>query len=196
MKKQETQALDVKGEIVEKKLVSFEDAIPKPQTLWFKLWKAKQEIEAVKKNAKNPHFKNNYADINALIDAVEPVLLKYNLLLMQPIEEGFVVTRIIDCEDGKSVESSMKLPEISDPQKVGSAVTYFRRYTLQSLLSLQAEDDDANTASQHVKNTKPSIDQARFEKALTAIQEGKTSVDYLRSNFSLTELQDAALKLV
>lgn len=174
----------------------FMDAIPKPQTIWFKLWKAKQEIEAVKKNAKNPHFKNNYADINALIDAVEPVLLKYNLLLMQPIEEGFVVTRIIDCEDGNSVESSMRLPEISDPQKVGSAVTYFRRYTLQSLLSLQAEDDDANTASQHVKNTKPSIDQARFEKALTAIQEGKTSVDYLRTNFSLTELQEAALKLV
>lgn len=179
-----------------KKQDEFTANLPTNNTIWFKLWKAKQEIEAVKKNAKNPHFKNNYADINALIEAVEPVLLKYNLLLMQPIEEGFVVTRIIDCEDGKAVESSMKLPEISDPQKVGSAVTYFRRYTLQSLLSLQAEDDDANTASQHVKNTKPSIDQARFEKALTAIQEGKTSVEYLRSNFSLTELQEAALKLV
>jgi hypothetical protein len=92
--------------------------------------KAKQEIEAVKKNAKNPHFKNNYADINALIEAVEPVLLKYNLILMQPIENGCVVTRIVDCESGDSVESTMRLPEIQDPQRVGSAVTYYRRYTL------------------------------------------------------------------
>jgi hypothetical protein len=64
-----------------KKSEQFEDLLPKPNTIWFKLWKAKQEIEAVKKNAKNPHFKNNYADINALIEAVEPVLLKYNLNL-------------------------------------------------------------------------------------------------------------------
>lgn len=179
-----------------KKQDEFTANLPTNNTIWFKLWKAKQEIEAVKKNAKNPHFKNNYADINALIDAVEPVLLKYNLLLTQPIMDQRVFTIITDCESGKTVESWLMLPEINDPQKLGSAVTYFRRYTLQSLLSLQAEDDDANTASQHVKNTKPSIDQARFEKALTAIQEGKTSVDYLRTNFSLTELQDAALKLV
>ncbi len=174
----------------------FMDAIPKPQTIWFKLWKAKQEIEAVKKNAKNPHFKNNYADINALIEAVEPVLLKYNLLLMQPIESGHVVTRIIDCEDGNSVESSMRLPEINDPQKVGSAVTYFRRYTLQSLLSLQAEDDDAQSASQHVKNTKPSIDNSRFEKAIEAINNGKYSVQMLKDNYTLTQAQESALKLM
>ena len=177
----------------------FMDAIPKPQTIWYKLWKAKQEIEAVKKNAKNPHFKNNYADINALIDAVEPVLLKYNLILLQPIEHGHVVTRIIDCDSGSvyhAVESSMKLPEISDPQKVGSAVTYFRRYTLQSLLSLQAEDDDAQSASQHVKNTKPSIDNSRFEKAIEAINNGKYTVQMLKDNYTLTQAQEEALKLL
>lgn len=179
-----------------KKQETFEDAIPKPQTLWFKLWKAKQQIGAVSKNAKNPHFKNNYADINALTKEVEPILLEYGLLMMQPIVDGYVSTVVMDAESGESISSSMKLPEIQDPQKIGSAITYYRRYTLQSLLCLQTEDDDANTASQTVKNTKPSIDQARFEKALTAIQEGKTSVEYLRTNFSLTELQETALKLM
>ena len=46
----------------------------------------------------------------------------------------------------------MKLPEILDPQKIGSAVTYFRRGTLQSLLSLQAIDDDGQTAAAAPKN--------------------------------------------
>jgi hypothetical protein len=45
----------------------------------------------------------------------------------------------------------MSLPNIQDPQKLGSAITYYRRYTLQSLLGLQAEDDDGNTATKQVK---------------------------------------------
>ena len=66
-----------------------------------KLHKAKQSIKKVAKNAKNPHFKNNYADINALIDEVEPVLLENNLLLLQPIEDGYVFSRIIDIDSGE-----------------------------------------------------------------------------------------------
>jgi hypothetical protein len=182
-----------------KKETSFEDAIPKPQTIWFKLWKAKQEIESVKKNAKNPHFKNNYADINALIEAVEPVLLKYNLILLQPIENGFVFTKIIDCETGESVESSMRLPDIQDPQKIGSACTYFRRYTLQGLLSLQAEDDDANTASHATKTQKPRMEQSRFEKGLEKVDKGEMTADAFKkalSGFQLNELQSKALMLL
>ena len=182
-----------------KKSEQFEDLIPKPNTIWFKLWKAKQEIEAVKKNAKNPHFKNNYADINALIEAVEPVLLKYNLLLMQPIENGCVVTRILDCESGDSVESTMRLPEIQDPQRVGSAVTYYRRYTLQSLMTLQAEDTDAQDVSDYIKKQKPKFPQERFENGLTKVGNGELTADAFKKaleGFELTELQTAAIKLI
>jgi hypothetical protein len=45
------------------------------------------------------------------------------------------------------VEFICPLPETVDAQKAGSAITYFRRYALQSLLALEAEDDDGNTAS-------------------------------------------------
>jgi hypothetical protein len=182
-----------------KKSEQFEDLIPKPNTIWFKLWKAKQEIEAVKKNAKNPHFKNNYADINALIEAVEPVLLKYNLILMQPIENGCVVTRIVDCESGDSVESTMRLPEIQDPQRVGSAVTYYRRYTLQSLMTLQAEDTDAQDVSDYIKKQKPKFPQDRFENGLTKVSNGELTADAFKKaleGFELTELQTAAIKLL
>ena len=111
------------------------------------LLEAKKEIGKVAKNAKNPHFKNTYADVNALIEAVEPILHTHGLLLLQPIIEGKVVTQIIDVESGQSIESSLPLPQGLNPQQLGSAVTYFRRYTLQSLLSLQATDDDGNDAS-------------------------------------------------
>lgn len=112
-----------------------------------KLLEAKKEIGKVVKNSQNPHFKKSYADINALLEEVEPILLKHGLLLLQPIIEGKVVTEITDVESGESKESSLTLPQGLNPQQLGSAVTYFRRYTLQSLLSLRATDDDGNDAS-------------------------------------------------
>jgi len=166
----------------------FEDLIPKPSSIYFKLWKAKQKIGKVSKNAKNPHFKNNYADINALIDEVEPILLEFGLLLIQPIDEGFVKTVIIDCDSGENLSSSMKLPDIQDPQKIGSAVTYFRRYTLQALCCLQSIDDDSNLAAEAVRNQKPSISDERFDKAIEAIQNGTAKLSDL-DKFNLTETQ-------
>jgi hypothetical protein len=153
-----------------------------------KLHNAKQSIKKVAKNAKNPHFKNNYADINALIEEVEPILLENRLLLLQPIEDGYVYTRIVDIDSGEICESCMKLPEITDPQKIGSAVTYYRRYTLQSLLSLQAVDDDANLSSEVVKSQKQGLSQERFLKALEGIKNGTVSKQDL-SKFELTKEQ-------
>ena len=64
---------------------------------------------------------------------------------MQPIRDGKQYSVIIDL-DGGSFESSLTLPTDLDAQKIGSAITYYRRYTLQSLLALQSEDDDGNSA--------------------------------------------------
>ncbi len=153
-----------------------------------KLHNAKQSIKKVAKNAKNPHFKNNYADINALIEEVEPILLENRLLLLQPIDDGYVYTRIVDIDSAEICESCMKLPEIQDPQKIGSAVTYYRRYTLQSLLSLQAVDDDANLSSEAVKSQKQGLSPERFLKALEGIKNGTVSKQDL-SKFELTKEQ-------
>ena len=163
-------------------------------TLYQKLHLAKQQIGKVAKNATNPHFKKSYADINALLTAVEPILLENGLILLQPIVGNDVVTRIIDIDSGEMVESFMTLPLISDPQKVLSAVTYFRRGTLQSLLSLQAVDDDGNTASIAVPS-KPALDNARFESAVASIQAGKYTKEQLIEKWTLTEVQLKALEV-
>jgi hypothetical protein len=119
----------------------------KIKTFYERILIAKKEIGVVTKNAKNPHFKNTYADVNAIISEVEPVLLQNDLILLQPIIEGKQFTVIQDALGDERLESYLELPLGMNPQQMGSAITYFRRYTLQSLLSLRAEDDDAQTAS-------------------------------------------------
>jgi len=107
----------------------------------------KKEVGKLSKTETNPFFKSKYFDVNSLIEQVEPLLEKNGLLLLQPIINNEVKSIIYHCESELSVESSIQLTQFNDPQKLGSAITYYRRYTLQSLLGLQAEDDDANKAS-------------------------------------------------
>ncbi|MEE9571969.1 MAG: ERF family protein, partial [Candidatus Neomarinimicrobiota bacterium] len=115
--------------------------------LYQKLVLLKNEIGSISKDKENPFFKSKYFDINSLLFHVEPLLQRHGLLLLQPIRSGLVVSLIIDPESGQEISSDIELPSIADPQKLGSAITYYRRYTLQSLLGLQAEDDDGNVAS-------------------------------------------------
>ncbi len=171
-----------------------EATLAEPMNIWQKLHAAKQQIGKVAKNATNPHFKKSYADINALLTTVEPILHEHGLLLLQPVVGNDVVTRIIDIDSGEVIESFMILPVITDPQKVLAAVTYFRRGTLQSLLSLQAVDDDGNGAADSQKG-KPTINAERFKSALEAIEAGKYTAEQLNSNYSLTEVQLKALAL-
>ncbi len=125
-------------------------------TLRQKLLAVQKEIGAIKKNKKNPFFSSNYFDINGLLEMVKPVLNKYNLVLLQPLitdnGKAAVKTILMDADSNESlIEYYVPLPETPDAQKMGSAVTYIRRYSLQSLLALEAEDDDGNSASGNFK---------------------------------------------
>jgi hypothetical protein len=163
------------------------------KNIYQKLHEAKLEIGKVAKNAKNPHFKNTYADLNALIEAVEPILLEKGLVLLQPIKEGKVFTIITSIIDSYSVESYIDLPINLNPQQLGSAVTYFRRYTLQSLLSLQAVDDDGQQASQPVKVAKTECDAKTFETIKQAIIDGKRTIEQAKEKFIFTGTQNIEL---
>jgi hypothetical protein len=158
-----------------------------------KLHRAKMHIGKVVKNATNPHFKRSYADINALLETVEPILHENGLILLQPIHDNVLLTQIIDIDSGQKVESWLTLPSITDPQKMISATTYYRRATLQALLSLQAVDDDGNTVTTSVKAPNPSLSEEQFKKALDAIAKGKYTLEQLKSSYSLTKEQEAQL---
>jgi hypothetical protein len=159
--------------------------------IYGKLAKAKKEMGKVFKNSKNPHFKSNYADINALLDTVEPILLENGLLLLQPILNGKVITQIIDVETGEKIESIIELDGTMNAQQRGSQITYYRRYTLQSILSLSTTDDDGNLASQPQK---PLMSDAQYEKFIERLQLDPKILDKAKQQFVFTPQQEIEIK--
>ena len=107
-----------------------------------KILEFQTNIDTIKKDATNPHFKNTYASLHNILSAVKPILNALKLTLTQPIIDGIVYTVVTDTASGEKLESGMRLPENLSPQQAGSAITYYRRYTLSSLLSLEIDDDD------------------------------------------------------
>ena len=104
-----------------------------------------KKISVIKKDSKNPHFKNTYASLTQILGEVKPVLNDLGILLTQPIKDGKVGTEL--SYNGIKEFSFVDLPNNQTPQQLGSAITYFRRYTLASLLALEIDDDDAQMAS-------------------------------------------------
>lgn len=117
-----------------------------------KILAVQTEIGKLSKDKKNPFFKSSYFDINQIIEQLLPLLEKYKLTVVQPLshvnDKPAIKTIVLDTENPEQgIQDVVVLPENTDPQKMGSAITYFRRYALQSFFLLQAEDDDANKAS-------------------------------------------------
>lgn len=116
-----------------------------------KLAKLISGLDKLKKSLKNPFHKNNYADINQILAQVKPQAEKLGLTILQPIVRDQVVTVIMDNESGETFppfETTEAMTGLSinksNPQERGSEITYYRRYSIQSLLALEAEDDDGN----------------------------------------------------
>lgn len=114
--------------------------------------KAQAEMSGAKKGANNPFFKSKYADLNAVVDAVRIPFSENGLSYSQfPIMEDnkVGVETILMHESGEWMSSILTLPMTKqDPQAAGSAITYARRYALQAIAGIPAEDDDGNAASQ------------------------------------------------
>lgn len=116
-----------------------------------KLLAVQKEIGVVTKGAVNPFFNSKYVEINSLLQAITPILQKHGVLLTQPLTsiEGkpAITTSLQDVESGTHLSSTTPIPDIQDPQKMGAAITYFRRYGILSVLGLGAEDKDGNEFS-------------------------------------------------
>ena len=114
------------------------------------LLKFHQKMGKIAKDSTNPFFKSKYASLPNILDAVSPVLNECELVIIQmPVGDGFLKT-ILSHVSGENIESDFDMKIIkNDPQALGSAITYARRYAIGAVLCLNIDDDDdGNKATQ------------------------------------------------
>ena len=143
------------------------------------------ELEAATKTANNPHFKSKYADLPTVIDAIKPHLAKHGLAFMQmpkPSEGGISIETILIHTSGDKLSMGVLFVPANrqDAHGYGSALTYARRYALQTCFGLPTEDDDGNAA---VKSQQ-SAPRAKFINSLQ-FDELQKLVDYTRTDLAL-----------
>jgi len=121
--------------------------------LFTALSKFQGELKPVAKSAENPFFKSSYADLSSVWESIRAPLIKNGLSVIQTtktVENRLVLMTMLCHSSGQHVVSEYPVnPVKSDPQGLGSAMTYARRYSLMAIIGQVAadEDDDGNHAS-------------------------------------------------
>lgn len=123
----------------------------KISTLIKSLRLVQSSIENVTKDKKNDFFKSKYADLSSVLDTIKPLFVENGLSYSQhPSLTANVVNleTVIFHDSGEWMSSVASAPVAKqDPQGVGSAITYLRRYALSAIVGITQEDDDGNSAS-------------------------------------------------
>jgi hypothetical protein len=162
----------------------------------------------VGKDSVNPHFRNKYASLSNIIEAVTPHLNAVGLTVVQmPTTEGLETLLLHESGEYISSLSTIAAKDPMNPQAVGSAITYARRYAMGAVLSLNIdEDDDANAATVAPKaapkpaapKVKPALtpeDETNWSKAIAALSNGSTTIEKIRGHYTLSDHHEAMLNL-
>jgi hypothetical protein len=114
------------------------------------LSKAQGEIDSAKKTSANPFFKSKYADLSEVIKAAKKSLADNGLSVMQMTYYDGAQTQLItqvNHSSGQWIRGSFLIkPVKDDPQGMGSAITYARRYCYAAAIGIAQDDDDAEQA--------------------------------------------------
>jgi len=156
------------------------------------LVQAQSEMGNATKDTINPFFKKTYADLNAIREAVLPVLNRNGICAIQPtivIDGCDFVETILLHNSGEFISSLTRIvvDKVNDAQRHGSGLSYARRYALQSIVNIGAEDDDANKAvsKDPVKDKK-----AIATETIRNYEEIKHALDKLKLLNTVEELKD------
>ena len=149
------------------------------------------ECPKISKDAANPFFKGSkYATLPHILSIITPILRKNGLVLIQPVINTCVVTKLIHIDSGQILESVYDIvcKDATNPQQIGSAVSYARRYSISSILNLNIDDDDdGNSAtgnvapqSKPIKKEELTIRHPNWAKAKEHLQTGGLMEDIER----------------
>lgn len=107
------------------------------------------------KDSENPFFHSKYADLKSIWDAVKASMREHGLSYTQtfePLITGCSLVTTLMHNSGQWIRSSLPMVTTKqDPQGYGSAISYYRRYSLAAILGVVTEDDDAESA--HSRDT-------------------------------------------
>lgn len=142
--------------------------------------KFQSEVSGAKKSSKNPFFKSNYANLEEVINCAKAGLMENGLSISQfptTAENKCGVETILMHTSGEWISSVLLLAcTKQDPQAYGSAITYARRYSYQSVLGIPSEDDDANAATKQkstaVKKPANAAAEAALQLKITQTDDG------------------------
>jgi hypothetical protein len=129
-------------------------------------------VSKISKDAKNPFFKSNYASLSNIQDAISKPLAESGIVYSQmPTGVNGLCTILIHAESGEYIMDSYTMPvsKPNDPQAVGSAITYAKRYALAGILGLNIDDDDDGNKAAEKDVEKPWLN-PKTEKWNSAIQ--------------------------
>ena len=120
------------------------------------LVKFQASVSKVAKESSNPFFKSKYASLANILDTIQKPLSECGLAISQFPDQDALTTIILHAESGEWMESSYVMPvaKQNDPQAMGSAMTYARRYALGSILNLNIDDDDDGEKAMGRQSTK------------------------------------------
>ena len=140
------------------------------------------EMPDPRKNAKNDHFKNKYADLGEVQECIAEPLAKHGLMVTQTIEaEGLLRTRLWHVKSLEWIDSVVRLvTEKAGMQPLGSAITYARRYALKALFGMVDVDDDGKRTQRPAKQETAAEPVKPFdvvEEAVEAIHAVTTAAD-------------------
>lgn len=121
------------------------------------LLKAQKEIGSAKKESENPFYRSAYADLGEVMRVCKKPCNDNGISIIQPVdsdESGVYVDTTLLHESGEFISSRMRLAvkADNDPQALGSAISYAKRYSLQAMLLIPSEDDDGEKATDHNAN--------------------------------------------
>lgn len=165
-------------------------------------------VGKIPKDSNNPFFKSKYASLSDILDKIQDPLNKSGLAYSQfPGKEG-LTTILIHAESGEYMEDTYVVqPVKTDPQSLGSAITYARRYSIGAILGLNIDEDDdgnaasgnktnGNAASQTNKQTPPAEQlNPAWAEALSALKTEAELTTFYKQNKKAVDASPALLSL-
>lgn len=164
------------------------------------------KVGKISKDSQNPFFKSSYASLPHILTEIQDPLQEAGLVISQFPDGNGLTTMLIHAESGEYMEATYEMPvaKANDPQALGSAISYARRYAVSSILSLKIDDDDGEGAMKGLRgNEQPKPEDTRpwlnkgdaLDKAMDYLRKGG-KIETIEAKYKLSKEIKASLNLV